>query len=49
MAAMGPDAAGVSAGDVRPTPATEFPKDDASETLMGLHRGDITGRAVLVE
>ena len=35
-------------GKLRPTPVSEFPKDAANETLMRLHHGGITGRAVLV-
>ena len=35
-------------GRLHPTPIQEFPRDTAGETLMRLHRGEITGRAVLV-
>ena len=36
------------AGKFGPTPVQEFPRDDANSALMKLHRGEITGRAVLV-
>lgn len=36
------------AGKLAATPVREFPKDAANKALMQLHRGEITGRAVLV-
>ena len=36
------------AGKLGPTRVQEFPKASANDALMALHRGEITGRAVLV-